>query len=148
MVDPTTVGPVTQDTGTLEREDQGWRIVQHESVRLVTYEADGDTYYSAQVLGTDGSWHEVAHSASEESICGHVGALGGDGTQLRQKICPDGGHDDLGVRLRETRRRRDQSQRDVAEELDVSVDTVRSWESGRRSPSGLYRRALEDWLED
>lgn len=146
MTDPTTVGPTTEDIGSLENDDAGWRIVQHEHVRVVSYDLEGERAHSLQVLGTDGEWHEVQWSASAESVCGHLGALGGHADQLRQQVCPED-HADIGVRLRQARRSRDLSQPQAAEQLGVAVDTVRSWESGRRSPSGLYRRQLLDWLD-
>ena len=36
----------------------------------------------------------------------------------------------------------DVSQKDLAKAMDVSVDTVKSWEQGRRNPTGLASKVL------
>lgn len=40
------------------------------------------------------------------------------------------------------------TQKQLAELLNTSVDTVKSWESGRRNPSGLARKVLLLLSED
>ncbi|WP_323966016.1 NadS family protein [Aeromonas hydrophila] len=40
------------------------------------------------------------------------------------------------------------TQKQLAELLNTSVDTIKSWESGRRNPSGLARKVLLILSED
>ncbi|MBX6312915.1 MAG: helix-turn-helix domain-containing protein [Isosphaeraceae bacterium] len=46
------------------------------------------------------------------------------------------------------RRRAGLTQRDAAQRLGVSVDSVRAWEQGRRLPRAVYRQAAIDWGGD
>ena len=42
------------------------------------------------------------------------------------------------------RRRLGLTQLELAERIGASLDTIRSWETGRRHPTGCARRALQD----
>lgn len=40
------------------------------------------------------------------------------------------------------------TQEDAARQLDVTLACYRNWEDGKHEPTGLYRKALERWLDD
>jgi len=48
--------------------------------------------------------------------------------------------------LKATRLRLALSQAEAARLIGVSVQAIRAWEQGWRSPAGLYRAALHRWL--
>ncbi len=54
---------------------------------------------------------------------------------------------DIGKKLKQARDARSHSQPEAASEIGCSVDAVRHWESGRREPRGLYRQALETYIQ-
>ncbi len=47
----------------------------------------------------------------------------------------------------ELRRRLGLSQEAFAERIGAAVDTLKSWETGRRHPSGTARKALRDLVD-
>lgn len=55
---------------------------------------------------------------------------------------------DLGPRLREARIRAGLTQQDLATRLRVSYASIRKWERGEKSPTGLYRQAVVEWLAE
>ena len=52
----------------------------------------------------------------------------------------------LPKRLHEARARQKHSQAEAARAMGVSVDALRKWEQGTRIPTGLYRRAVQDYI--
>jgi len=53
----------------------------------------------------------------------------------------------IGKRLAEWREREGVTLEKLAHRLDVSVATVHRWESGKRQPTGLYRKKIEAFLK-
>jgi len=54
---------------------------------------------------------------------------------------------DIGGRLRKARKRLGHTQTQAAEIIGAaSWNTVSLWENGRRTPCGMYRRAVEHYL--
>ena len=60
----------------------------------------------------------------------------------------------LSERIKEKRKKRGFTQKDLAEKLYISIDTIKSWESGRRRPDYTNMRLLcrvlrtnEEYLE-
>ena len=54
---------------------------------------------------------------------------------------------DIGGRLRKARERLGHTQTQAAEAIGAaSWNTVSLWENGRRTPRGMYRRAVEHYL--
>jgi len=51
-------------------------------------------------------------------------------------------------RIRAARAAAGLSQQELAVLLGTSIGAVCRWESGSREPTGLYRAAILDWLED
>jgi len=58
----------------------------------------------------------------------------------RQKLTPVSGS------LRSARERFGHSQQQAAEAMKVSMAAVCRWEAGTRTPTGLYRQVLADYL--
>ena len=48
--------------------------------------------------------------------------------------------------IRKARRARRLTQRQLAKMLGVPVNTVARWERGERTPTGLYAKAVGEWL--
>lgn len=50
--------------------------------------------------------------------------------------------------IRERREALGLTQEDAARQLDVTLVCYRDWEAGKHEPTGLYRKALERWLNE
>ena len=67
-----------------------------------------------------------------------VASRTGDGSDIRSALRT------LGRRLQNTRRQAGLTQRVVADELEVTPQTIRNWEAGRNEPPHRLRRQLAD----
>ena len=54
--------------------------------------------------------------------------------------------DNIAASLRAARQAWGHSQAEAARAMGVSVDALRKWEQGTRIPTGLYRRAVQDYI--
>jgi DNA-binding transcriptional regulator YiaG len=55
--------------------------------------------------------------------------------------------DQLVIHLKHARTGKGHSQEQAAHEMGVTVGAVHLWESGKRIPTGLSRRAIEQYIE-
>ena len=53
----------------------------------------------------------------------------------------------LARRLRKARTRRQHSQAEAAAAMGVSIDGYWKWEQGTRTPTGLYLKAVQDYIK-
>ncbi len=55
--------------------------------------------------------------------------------------------DPLAQKMKKLRKRLGMTQEQVARDLGITMNSVAMWERGERTPTGLYRKALENWIE-